>query len=1360
MSHSIEHRIRIRSAANDSDVLVVSSVRGGTNPFLVDAPQCDGAEFDPLTGAYRSGQCNVRIADAIVSGTDRVVTSMLEDADARQQLAGRPAYVEFRRDGGSWECLQAGIITSIRLSSAAVWDIAVGDTMRATRGLVAFAPKRDADDATKIEPLADYLERWPTRGTIAGGPVLGGFLGLADRGGWEYRVAGSYASGAVKYLRFVSGYQAPSFDRTTDALAVDEQLNKAAGSHAVSQLPNTFPNTDGLNPTEWPDLLVQIDGANFSPASVAVAGGLTPDGHAFGFDAYGLSFVGGGISGIYVYDNDDVLSVGLTIRRVRIFDALPSERCPIYYTGHPLDLFTKLLDEADLTYDSSAVTATKNALGTSLRLNLRITSTQDLSQFLTSVLFGPCGFSARTDENGALVPFTTRVTSNTLPLTTITAADVPDGQTVLFELSEPDAITKLTFEQLNLVPSTRNDTNAPPDGINVQSVRVERTSGDAGGNVQREQSYSIPGFITTQPTGGYEAGYVDGVALELFDRYGRGRLTGGTPVLATGEGADLLLGDEMIVALPAMPNANARIGDDDDVSGRCVQIVSRTPVASGAILKFVDSGPNAQPVATLPTLSLSSGTGPGVILATITNAATLNTAGIGARVQWAQVSSGTPSSSAYTDVMAFSPGAIPTDAFALPSAIAGNDVYVKARSEQPGLRPSNYSSAVHLATTGFSAPTSLDATPNATDGTRAALTWVTGTGASTRLVDVFVRLSSESAAADVQRQSLLPESVGYELDHLVPDTEYVASVRHRDLVSGQVTGKTTVTFTTSADGPDLLPPSDAAVFAGEPGGGASALDGSYGLAVVATQLPGDVEFQEAVETGVGAGTFGSYASVGQTPGILGSWTRLTLTAPNDGLLRRLRARSVVAASTSDWTDAITVAPWSVVELPPYPGTQPLTGRIVVDTLAGGTRLVSYYVADPIPSSGIPITLLASPSGFADASGTPFDAVTPASDTLTLPDDAITSDLGTTAFAQFFITPSPIGGSTGRVNFSASRPGRVSSQPISIDIAPLGSDMSRPIIPAIVLEAEATAAGGTQATGMVYVPLTFTPLIDHYLVYTAESPSAGTAVPDRSDAYRAIQVKRIDGLLESADDWQTMVMIATGAVNYRAVVVVAVGPTGLQSDPFQQEIQAVDTGTPPTGAPTDFTVSYSTVSGVARAACAWTVDDAAAQHVLVRNGSVIAVLAPTVDAFDDDGITPGGGYLYDVFAWRNGQSSAEVADSPTTTTAPTPTLDAPSWQSGYPVGHTDHLTSDGRVLCYVSNPDPLANTDLWMSAADSDAGFSQIDSIPPGATIKELSATTLSLALGDGRYFYLTSSRSGYTTSSASSHERAVFGDAV
>ena len=143
------YRLRIRNAADNADTLTVTSIRGGTNPFITGIPNGDGQEVDLLTGAVRTGAYVVEVIDVVTgvdsTGTLRLVTSqiydgvdeflllengdkiLLENGDpieleannaefGRPHLLSRKAFLEMSSDNGSnWDVWQAGYLTSCLL---------------------------------------------------------------------------------------------------------------------------------------------------------------------------------------------------------------------------------------------------------------------------------------------------------------------------------------------------------------------------------------------------------------------------------------------------------------------------------------------------------------------------------------------------------------------------------------------------------------------------------------------------------------------------------------------------------------------------------------------------------------------------------------------------------------------------------------------------------------------------------------------------------------------------------------------------------------------------------------------------------------------------------------------------------------------------------------------------------------------------------------------------------------------------------------------------------------------------------------------------------------------------------------------
>jgi len=165
---SIAYRIRIRTASTlaypngVTDELTVSSLPTDAAPYLATAPDGDGQEVDPVTGAVRTGTYTVEIVDANTgvdaTGVIRHVTAKLEDVGARQQLLSRRAYVEISTDGGvTWPMLTAGYVTSVRLVSPMRYAVQIGDTRRVEQTQTIFQ--------------GGSLGNYTTRGTITGGPL-------------------------------------------------------------------------------------------------------------------------------------------------------------------------------------------------------------------------------------------------------------------------------------------------------------------------------------------------------------------------------------------------------------------------------------------------------------------------------------------------------------------------------------------------------------------------------------------------------------------------------------------------------------------------------------------------------------------------------------------------------------------------------------------------------------------------------------------------------------------------------------------------------------------------------------------------------------------------------------------------------------------------------------------------------------------------------------------------------------------------------------------------------------------------------------------------------------------------------------
>jgi hypothetical protein len=705
---TIEYRLRIRNASTvanpdgTTDVVSVSSTPGGTNPYIASEPSGDGQEVDPLTGAVRTGSYTVEIVDANTgtdaTGTIRYLTALLEDAGARQQLLSRRAYVEISTNGGAFSTLVAGYVTSIRLVSPMRYAVQIGDTRRV--------------DQTQTIFQGGSLPPYTTRGTLTGGPLTGNWGPVQARGGWAYRVTN--AGGGNVSLSFLSGYisgrNGPIVTDWTkverpeiaDVLTSYERPNPFALSgggspYATAYTGTTFDPTTG----SW-----DIDSGVVAWIGTATTAPVQVKALVCSYPANPPDNISIGVSDIYLYWPSCPYSTGQTVYcSLSTFEV--TEKTPLYLDVHPVDLTLAIWTNARIQYNASGawINTIRSLIGDSVLLACRFTSAPIIADFLESAVFGPFGISSRTNSLGEQELFSTRIRTSATPTLTLGVADMRSAEDVVFELDERTAVSQITMTQQFMrpaIPNTgsgprkavpRDITSFPLDGVLVSPITQTAQYDDINLTVftGRAVDYAVPGMIHTQTT--WEPAVSEqlkAIAVGVFDRYGRGAVGADVQVLAGSSASAAQIGDEIYFEAAHFPNKGYRIGESS-VGARIMQVVRRTESPSGPILRLLDSGLDAQP-ATLPSLALakSAGAPTTTALYTISNAAALNASGvISVRVQW--VAQFTTPTGAGADHAVYAPGQIPTTAVALPGqTVAGRLIWARARSEQAGRRPSNW----------------------------------------------------------------------------------------------------------------------------------------------------------------------------------------------------------------------------------------------------------------------------------------------------------------------------------------------------------------------------------------------------------------------------------------------------------------------------------------------------------------------------------------------------------------------------------------------------------------------------------------------------------------------------------------------
>lgn len=919
-----QHRIRVRNKADTADLLVVSDVRGDTLPYLTDAPTGDGSRFNPLTSESFAGTYVGRVADAITTGTSRVVTSLLEDGSQRPQLGFHKTYIETSLDGGGWASMAVGFLTLLRLVENEEYELHVQDASLIKGGVELF-------NAIATTTVSSFLSTWPNRGCLYGGPIMGSFLNMQDWGGWQMRVHVITALGHERYWLEPLAVYGPGAWRVGAPLddfaaTINEEVRKLPkGIPEFQTIPLSTVGDWYARGHWWPGLMMLVNGVPFRPIPPAVAGLRYGGNAAPAFDD--IISPESRQPGVFAYlDGQTALTEGQVVR-VRCLTVLPSEVSPIYVDAHPMDHFSTIHSLAGVAIDATATAALKNTIGAGFRYSERITGTKKMGEFLRSAVYRPFQVGTRVNSSGEVTPFSTSIFANTPPTRTITDALVVDSMTrIPFEIDATAGLQRVTLRQklFRLMSGT-------PDGVQESGSEITILNGDSSTLPSGTLDIDVPGMIRSDPaqTAAVGVGWLQGIAAVLFDRFGRGN-QGLETAFVRGDGttdADLVsLGDEVLVNIKQLPNHNKRLGDDGTVGARAMQIVQLTERVAHRLARLADSGPNAQPISTKPTHTIAQNADSPSTIAelTITNAAALNALGYAVRVQVAVTTGGAPAAGDYSDVYTSQQGAIPTTAIRLPAAMVGTTVYARARSEKTGLRPSDWQTGVSVALSTLDAPTSLGATAVATDGSQEDLAWATGTNAGNALVDVWVRAQGSAFSTAVLVQTLPPGSTQYRVEQLTPNTAYTASVRHRDADSQDVSARTDVNFTTANVTVTLAAPTSPRGFSGgdsvfgqprRPLFDLPFRHARYGIAVVATEFPSQVEVYEALETAAGSGSFGTSVSVGVVSSVSNDWTIWQAFGSNDGRKRRLKARHVrTGATPSSFTSEVDVTPWNVQTL--------------------------------------------------------------------------------------------------------------------------------------------------------------------------------------------------------------------------------------------------------------------------------------------------------------------------------------------------------------------------------------------------------------------------------------------------------------
>lgn len=223
-----------------------------------------------------------------------------------------------------------------------------------------------------------------------------------------------------------------------------------------------------------------------------------------------------------------------------------------------------------------------------------------------------------------------------------------------------------------------------------------------------------------------------------------------------------------------------------------------------------------------------------------------------------------------------------------------------------------------------------------------------------------------------------------------------------------------------------------------------------------------------------------------------------------------------------------------------------------------------------------------------------------------------------------------------------------------------------------LLAELQAFQDANRDGMAWAQARFEKGTDSIQFYALESATPGVPISGLSATTLAYELRRQEGDKWSGDDVSFIVPIATRPNYYRKIIAFGLGPSPfvlIDIDSLRSrgptvvyEARAVDVGTGPTGPPSGLIITSADTTN----RILWVNGDATAYTVIMRNG-IGQVLQPGVTAFLDTNINTDNPYTYQIFHWKNGQSSSVLPSTGggTTVTPPSSNAQAPTWDAGYP-----------------------------------------------------------------------------------------------
>jgi hypothetical protein len=669
-------------------------------PYLIHVMDTAESKVDFLEGQSTIGQVNIKVLDKRVTASDQTTgwfTAILASTAGENKLVGRRVTLDARDGAGVLQyVIFDGVINEVSL-----------DTDLVTYTIIT----RDVRDNERAQPLFN----------LTGGATSVFPPGIRDGYGKYIRSGGATSfmvpaapvmGGQYKTLAGITGGQI-RLDHSAQSITPEmyheqyEHLNMTStrfDQNGVS-LGYCFPNIivrwrDEATHGAWNTL------TNMPVLSSTYSNVFETDSQVFEIDVNADNLLKLKMSSYDLVrlfsDGTGAFPLPANNQRVEVqvlSNLPPSELYPFWWDGNLGQLLKDIYDgvysytNPKIRYNAAAMTA---FIAAAPNGRIRLTEqVDDMRPWVEENIYKPLGYAPAINQNGEVVPVSMFLPDASVAPITL---DNTNCKSAEWKHTSDDSVTKVTWKWKSdsiTYPLYRGNWWKPPRPISQEVKEADREdiylSASAAYVGMKEVTYEPVTFRDIAPLQAFDAAQTNSTARQaqkvgrqLIDRFrygGQHIIVKGARRSDTGVAA-LKVGDWVICGFAHLPDYGTHIRG----MSRLAQVISLNdtdPISRD--MELVDSGPSGAPLS-IPTINSVTPTGQFIVV----NVTAV--AGADAAIEYA-ISASQPASGSPLWQRAARGG---TGNYSLPILPVGVDVWVRARSEGIGKRPSAWAAAVNV----------------------------------------------------------------------------------------------------------------------------------------------------------------------------------------------------------------------------------------------------------------------------------------------------------------------------------------------------------------------------------------------------------------------------------------------------------------------------------------------------------------------------------------------------------------------------------------------------------------------------------------------------------------------------------------